>query len=49
LARSGEIEMTKKILAALFVTVLTVAAPLVAASADCCAPGAACCTGGDCC
>jgi hypothetical protein len=34
-------EMTKKLLAVLFVAVAAIATPVLAA--DCCAPGAACC------
>jgi len=44
--------MTRKLLAAVFVAVLGIAGiagPVLAATADCCAPGADCCNGGSCC
>jgi hypothetical protein len=48
-ALQGEEEMTKRILAAVFITVLGLAAPLLSATADCCGSEAACCRAGACC
>jgi hypothetical protein len=41
--------MTRRILAAVFVLAVGIAAPVLSASLDCCVSGAACCTGGACC
>ena len=41
--------MTKRILAAVFVSALAIAAPLLSATRDCCGAGSTCCPAGACC
>jgi hypothetical protein len=41
--------MTRKILVAVFVAAVGIAAPVLSAGVDCCVSGAACCIGGGCC